>query len=71
MSAPLDDSEIVERIRALLTEPYSDEYVVLQLRLLLAPQPDPRPIATDEHGWPLLNEAGTAWERHDDPEAGR
>jgi hypothetical protein len=33
--------------------------------------PDPRPIATDEHGWPMLNPEGTAWERHDDPEADR
>jgi hypothetical protein len=32
-------------------------------------RPDPRPIATDEHGWPMLNAEGTAWERHDDPHA--
>lgn len=31
--------------------------------------PDRRPIATDEHGWPMLNAEGTAWERHDDPRA--
>ena len=30
--------------------------------------PDMRPIATDDHGWPMLNAEGTAWERHDDPE---
>jgi len=29
-------------------------------------RPDPRPVETDDKGWPRLG-----WESHDDPEAGR
>lgn len=60
--------EQVEKIRAILNEPWTSDYKVLRIRVVLSPQPDPRPIATDDKGWPLLNDEGTAWQRHDDPE---
>lgn len=28
-------------------------------------RPEPRPVETDDRGWPEL---GTSWDRHDDPE---
>lgn len=61
--------EQVEAIRDILEEPWTPEYMVFRIRQVLTPHPDPRPLATDEHGWPMLNPEGTAWERHDDPEA--
>jgi hypothetical protein len=50
----------------------SCEATLLKIRAVVYPPADPpdmRPIATDEHGWPMLNAEGTAWERHDDPRA--
>jgi hypothetical protein len=63
--------EKVQAIQEIVDQPWTAEYKVLKIRLVLAPQPDMRPIETDDHGWPMLNAEGTAWERHDDPEANR
>lgn len=61
----------VAAIEEILEQPWTSDYMVMKIRLLLAPQPDRRMLATDENGWPMLNAEGTAWERHDDPEADR
>lgn len=67
----MNAEEQLDKIREILEQPWTSDYQVLRIRMLLTAQPDPRPIATDDKGWPMLNEDGTAWERHDDPEADR
>ena len=76
LSTP-DPAEQVAEVRQIITHrnSHSCEAVMMRVwRVVFPPQaeseqPDRRPIATDPHGWPMLNPEGTAWERHDDPHA--
>ena len=84
LSTP-DPAAQVAEVRQIITNRghHSCEATMLRVwRVVFPPpaaseEPDRRPIATDEHGWPMLNAEGTAWlradngsawERHDDPE---
>lgn len=68
------EEELLQKIQEIVDQGLSAEYSMHLIRRLLPRtepnpiHPDPRPIATDEHGWPMLNDDGTAWARHDDPE---
>lgn len=71
-----DPAQQVAEVRQIITHRghHSCEATMLRVwRVVFPPpaeseEPDRRPIETDEHGWPMLNPEGTAWERHDDPE---
>jgi hypothetical protein len=69
----MTDAEFIERVRAILDQPSTDEFKIQQIRALLA-----EPESTRWHdtgsgaGWsPDDAEHGDQWGRHDDPEAGR
>lgn len=55
---PMDDAEVVRRIRGILAEPYNADYMVQQIRDLVAtPKPEPRPIRRDTRGWIEFDDA--------------
>lgn len=67
-----DPAEQVAEIQQIIDQRggHSCEATLLAIRRVVYPpaeQPDTRLLETDEHGWPILNAEGTAWERHDDP----
>lgn len=75
MPRHLSDTQLVQEIQQIIATNMFASDIVRKVRDLLDEAdlaaemgPDTRPIATDDKGWPMLNEDGSAWERHDDPE---
>ncbi|MEV6890356.1 hypothetical protein [Kribbella sp. NPDC051137] len=83
VSRKYGDAAIVAKLRELVREGKSDAWIGLQVRLLLEQRAQElRELGVlelpDDAGTPWLDtgteprhEQGTAWERHDDPEADR
>lgn len=84
--SPSDPAAQVAEVRRIIEGrgSHSCEATLLQIRRVVDPPPPAQPIELDEDGWPVLRpsdrhdtgtrpgyDAGTAWERHDDPEADR